>query len=169
MQMVKNSLIVALLLPIFLIIFMPKQELYYELERQLQPYNITITGESVEESLLGLNIAHPTIYFNGAVIAKADSIRVWTLLAYTTIDITNLDVADGMPIHIGISNANLTHSLLSPTTVEIVASSSIGGIDGSVDILDRNIHLNIDNNGSKGIFKQYLKKGKEGWQYESRF
>ena len=169
MQMVKKTLLVMILLPIFLIIFMPKQELYYDLERQLQAYSITITGESIEESVLGLRIEHPIVYFNGAVIAKADSINLWTLLAYTTIDITNLDVADGMPIHVGISNAKLTNSLLSPTSVEILASSSIGGIDGSVDILDRNIHLNIDNNGSKGIFKQYLKKGKEGWQYESRF
>ncbi len=169
MQMVKKALFVAILLPLFLMIFMPKQELYYELERQLQKYNVTITGESIEESLLGLTIEHPVIYFNGAIIAKADTIELSTLLAYTTIDITKLDIADGMPVHINIADATLTHSLLSPTSIEIVASSSIGGIDGSVALVDRSIHLSVDNNGSKGIFKQYLKKTKEGWQYESRF
>jgi len=167
--MVKKAILSIVLLALFLIIFMPKQELYYELERQLQQYNVTITGESIEEGILGLTIEHPIVYFNGAIIATADTIKLSTLLAYTTVDIVNLDVADGMPVHINIADATLTHSLLSPTSIKIVASSSIGGIDGSVALVDRSIHLSVDNNGSKGIFKQYLKKTKEGWQYESRF
>jgi len=169
MQMVKNIIIVMILLPLFAIMLMPKKEIYYKLEEQLKQKSIVISNEKLKDTLFGLTIEHPEIYFNGAKVARAESIEIWSLLAYTDIDIVGAKIVEGMPIHADITSANIKHTILSPLNLELEADTSLGGINGDISLMDRTVSIAIDNNGSKKGFEKYLKKGKEGWKYESRF
>jgi hypothetical protein len=169
MQVVRNILIVLILLPLTVMFFMPKKELYYMLEQKLSAQNIVIAGEVLEEGALSLTIKHPVFYFGGAPMVTAKDITLWSLLVYTKADITEMLVAEGLATETSITELHAVHSILSPLRIQIAGESSLGALDGDVKLDERRIHINISKGSKNRAFAKLLKKGKEGWYYESKF
>lgn len=169
MQMVKKIAILFLVVPLLILLFMPKKELYYLLEKRLSAQNIVISGEVLEENLLGLTVKHPTIYFGGAPMATADEISLWTLLAYTKANFKGLHIAEGLPTEIRIETLDATHALFAPFDISVLGQSSLGEIEGAVALQERKIQLDIAEGGRNMALAKYLKKSEKGWTYESRF
>ena len=169
MQMVKNSLILIVLLLLALVVFMPKKELYYQLEKQLEAQNIVISGETLNEGLVSLTVEHPVFYLGGAQIATAKQITLWSLLLYTKAEIEEMQIAEGLPTALSLQQAIATHSVIAPLQVKIEAESSLGGIAGEVLLQERSLHLELADMQENRAFTKYLKKGEKGWYYESQF
>jgi len=169
MQMVRNAVILLILLPLLTVLLMPKKELYYLLEKRLEAQNIVISGEQLQENLLGLTIEHPTLYLGGAPLATAKEISLWSLLFYTKIDFTDLVVAEGLPTAVNAKRLHLTHSVLSPLKVILTGESSLGMLDGEIQLKARMLRLNATKGGENKAFARYLKKSEKGWVYESKF
>jgi len=169
MQVVRNILIVLILVPIAVMFFMPKKELYYMLEKKLSTQNIIIAGEALEEGVLSLTVKHPVFYFGGAPIATAKDITLWSLLVYTKADIIGMLVAEGLATETSIAELHTVHSVLSPWMVQVVGESSLGTLNGEVALDERRIHINMSKGSKNRAFAKILKKGKEGWYYESKF
>ena len=169
MQMVRNSVILLLLLPLLAMLLMPKKELYYLLDKKLEAQNIIISGEVLLENPLGLTVEHPTFYLGGAPIATAKEISLWSILFYTKADFLNLVIAKGMPTALDIERLDAQHFILSPLKVTLAGESSLGSLDGEVQLRARTLHLNIAKGGENSALSKYLKKSEKGWVYESKF
>ena len=169
MQMVKNIVIFLILLPLVVVVFAPKKELYFLLEKRLYEKNIVISNEELDEGWLGLTIVNPDIYYNGAIIATAEKIELWSLLLYTKVDFINLKIAEGLPTEASIQSVNVVHSILDPMNIKIDALSSLGSIEGRVSLSDRKVRLDIAKDGNIKAFAKYLKRDKKGRYYESKF
>jgi len=60
--MVKQIFIFIVLLWFSILLFMPKQELYYKLEKELEIKNIKINEESINTGLFSLTLNHADIF-----------------------------------------------------------------------------------------------------------
>ena len=169
MQMVKKSLVLLIMLPFLVVLLMPKKELYYLLEKKLEMQNIVISGEDIQENLLGLTIAHPTIYLGGAPVATAKDISLWSMIFYTKASIRDLVIAEGLPTAMHVKSFHATHSVLSPLLVTLEGESTLGALRGEAQLKARKLHLTVAKGGENRALARYLKKSKEGWVYESKF
>ena len=169
MQVVKQIIVVLIVLPLAVMLFMPKKELYYLLEKKLYTQQIMISGERVQEGPLSLTIAHPVFSLAGASLARAEHITLWSLLFYTKADVKGVVVAEGLPAEVSIQTLTATHTLLSPMKITLSGESSIGALQGYVDLGTRTLHLDIAKAEKNKAVSKYLKKGQKGWYYESKF
>jgi len=169
MQVVKQMLLILILLPLAIVLFMPKKELYYLLEQRLAQKHIMITDESLREGPFSLTILHPVVRFNGAPVAHAERITLWSLLLYSKADIKAVAVAEGLPTEVNASRMTAIHSILSPLRMRIEGQSSLGSVEGALDLQGRRLHLELAEGGNNQALSAYLKKGEKGWYYESRF
>jgi len=169
MQVVRNILLLLLVLPLLVVLLMPKKELYYLLEQKLEGQNIVISGEALQENLLGLTVEHPTFYLGGAPVATAKEISLWSMLFYTQADFDDLRIAEGLPTAFEVQRLRAVHSVLSPFKVSVSGESSLGTLHGEVQLKARMVHIQIAKDGDIKAMARYLKKHKEGWVYESKF
>lgn len=169
MQMVRNMVILLIALPLLAMLFMPKKELYYLLEKRLSEQNIVISGEALREDLFGLTVKHPTLYLRGAPVAAAKEISLWSLWVYTKADLLDLQIAKGLPSELSVERLTAVHSIGSPLEVRLEGKSSLGALRGKIQLKTRRIHLDIAKGGENKAFARYLKKSEKGWVYESGF
>lgn len=169
MHMVRNIIILLIVLPLLVLFFMPKKELYYLLEKRLFAQNIVISGEKLQENLFGLTVKHPTFYLGGASVATAKEISLWSILFYSRVNFHDLQIAQGLPAELKSDLIYATHSIVSPLKVHLVGKSTLGTMEGDLQMKARTMYLNIANDGAIGGFSKYLKKSEKGWVYESKF
>ncbi len=169
MQVVKRIIAILIVLPLAVMFFMPKKELYYFLEKKLYAQQIMISDERLQEGLLSLTIAHPVFSLDGVSLAKAEHITLWSLLFYTKADVEGMVVAEELPAEISIRTLTVTHTLLSPMKIVLSGESSIGALQGYIDLGTRILHLDIAKAEKNKSVSKYLKKGQKGWYYESKF
>ncbi|MCD6212354.1 MAG: hypothetical protein J7J02_05145, partial [Sulfurovum sp.] len=96
MQMVKNIFITFIVFWFALLLFMPKQELYFTLEKELAKQDIEINEESIEEGVFSLTLIKPVIYVKGIKIATIEKINIFTLIFTSNINIRSLSLDDSL-------------------------------------------------------------------------
>ncbi|RRS31372.1 MAG: hypothetical protein P794_04115 [Epsilonproteobacteria bacterium (ex Lamellibrachia satsuma)] len=171
MQMVKKTFIVLLATWVALLVFMPKQELYYKLEKELLKKEIKINEKSIEEGLFSLTVKQASVYVKGINVATIEKITFFTLLFYTKIELDSLLLDDSLKAMAPqqTDKAILTYTILSPLKARINAEGSFGVVEGSVDLRERKLHLDFNETKEIGMFRGQLKKEKKGWYYETSF
>ena len=171
MQMVKKICITFFVLWFALLAFMPKQELYYKLEQSLAKEGIKINEGSTEEGIFTFTLKNADIYVKGIKVATLEKLHFFTLLFYSKIEIDELLLEDSFkkmfPQH--IQRAILSHIIVSPLQVSLNGEGSFGLVSGEMDIKKRKIHIDLIEEKEIGMIKEMLKKGKEGWYYETSF
>lgn len=171
MQMVKNSIIGLILGYFVLLVFMPKQELYYKLEEALQDNDIVINEQKIHSGLFSLSLEGLDVYVKGIKVAKIDEVNLFTLLFYTKIQLTGIDADDSlknmMPIQ--IEEATITHSLINPYVAIINANSDAGDITGASNLRDRTVRLDFNTTTNLDTLKSQLNQDEKGWYYETSF
>jgi hypothetical protein len=60
-----------------LIVFLPKENLYFQLKQQLQKYDISIENEKIVSKLFYLNIKDASLIIKGIDVAKLDDIKIY--------------------------------------------------------------------------------------------
>jgi hypothetical protein len=155
-----------------LLIFMPKQELYFTLEKELAKQDIEINEQSIDEGVLSLNLIKPVIYVKGIKIATIEKINIFTLLFNTNINVKALILDDSLksfaPEKVDV--ANISYSLFSPFKVHIEAKGSFGNIDGYANLTERNLRLDFTETTKElGSIRSNLKKDEKGLYYETSF
>jgi hypothetical protein len=170
--MVKNIFIAFTVFWFALLLFMPKQELYFTLEKELAKQDIEINEKSIDEGLFSLNLIEPVIYVKGIKIATIEKINIFTLVFTTNINVQTLVLDDSLKAFAPekIDVANISHSLFSPFKVNIEARGSFGAIEGIADLNKRSLRLDF-NETTKALdtIRSNLKKDAQGWYYETSF
>jgi len=171
MQMVKKILFVLLLLWGALLLFMPKEELYFSLERELARQGVEINEGSVEEGVFGLTLEDVSIYVRGIKVASVKKISLFTLLFYTKVDAEEILADESLHTMLPerIEEMVFTYSVLTPFTVHIEAIGSFGMAEGTASLKERLIHLDFKELKKADMIRSKLIKGEKGWYYEASF
>ena len=172
MQMVKNIFIGFFVIWLALLIFMPKQELYFSLEKELAKQDIEINEERIEEGVFSLNLINVVIYVKGIKIATIEKINIFTLIFTSNTNVRSLSLDDSLksfaPQNIDV--ANISYSLFSPFTVTIEAEGSFGVLEGSADLNERDLRIDFSETTKElDSIRSNLKKDEKGLYYETSF
>jgi len=162
----------VLLVALFsLALFAPKRELYYLLEEQLMKQDIIINNEIVEDGLLSITLNHPEIYFKGIRIAEVESIRLWSLLFYSRLDIKSIAVNQRLQQFVAtdIESIAITHTPLVPKELSLLGEGGFGVVDGTMGLESRVVRINIYDDALISKLKALLKQDDKGWYYETSF
>ena len=171
MQMVKKIFITLAVIWFALLMFMPKQMLYYKVEQELAKNAIKINEKSIEEGIFSFTIHQADVYAKGIKLASVEKVHFFTLLFYTKVTLEELTLDDSLksiaPTY--TKEATVTYALWNPLHISVEAKGSFGGLHGIAKLSDKTLRL--DFNESKGIemFKPKLKQDKKGWYYETSF
>ena len=171
MQMVKKGIMFLALVWIALIVLMPKQELYFKLEQELAANDIVVSGELVDEDMFGMDLEHLTVYVKGIKVATIEEASFFTLLFYSSVSLEGVKLDSLLKRYAPeqIDSAVVTHSLLSPMRVGISGQGVFGEASGSVYLSDRTLNIVFEKEDALNMIKSKLKKGEEGWIYETSF
>jgi len=163
MQMVKNIFIGFFVIWFALLVFMPKQELYFTLEKALVKHDIEINEQNIEEGVFSLNLTNPVIYVKGIKIASIEKINISTFIFTTNINIKLLMLDDSLQSFVPekIDDANISYSLFSPFKVNIEAKGSFGLINGHINLNEKSLRLDFTET-TKEIEKILKKMTKDG-------
>lgn len=167
---------------ILLLIFLPKENLYYFVVQKLQKENIELLAKNTKENITSLNIANLKIKYNKVEIAKMSNTNFNSFLFFSQVDIKDIVIDSSMNKFIpsNINNIVLTHSIIDPTKIEISSKFLLGSCIGFVDLANRVIKLDLIvssrfKNKYKYIvkqlkFKNNIKNTKEQrYSYEYKF
>ena len=146
-----------------LIVFMPKDNLYFTLQKYLAKENIYINSKI--NSFNTLNLENGTVYYNGMDIITFNKIKIFPFVFFNRIDVNNLKIKLE---NLDIKQADITYSILNPLKVYIKGSSNFGDIDGEIDLIKRKIKIYILNLNNR-FLKNMLKKDKKGYFYYAAF
>jgi hypothetical protein len=171
MQMVKKIIITLLIVWFSLLAFMPKQELFYKLEKELVKQDIKINETSIEEGLFSLTLNQATVYVKGIEVATIEKISFFTLLFYTKIELDALLLDEALTAMAPrqTEQAVLSYSIFSPMEAKINAKGNFGVIEGNIDLQGRKIHVDFTETKEIEPIRRVLKKNEKGWYYETSF
>jgi len=169
--MVKKSIGIIVAVWFTLLVFMPKEEMYYKIEERLAKQDITLNEKRIEEGLFSLQVKDITVYVKGIALAHIDEIDFFTLLIYNTLHIDNLIVDEVLASKVPTQTkkATFTHQIFSPLAVSMDANGSFGYAEGTVDLNHKQIHIDFLKEKDIEMIKPFLKKGKKGNFYEKSF
>lgn len=171
MQMVKKSALIFLAIWFGVLLFMPKAELYYTLEKTLAEQDIKLNEKSIDEGLFSLTLKDVTVYVKGIALANIEELDFFTVLFYSSLDVYNLEVDEALHSKVPAltKEASFTHSIFTPLTVSIDANGTFGKVEGEMNIMDKEVHIDFVKAGDISMIQPYLKKGEKGWFYEKSF
>ena len=171
MQMVKKTAIASLLIWFVLILFMPKEEIYFSLEKELVKNDIELNEESRSEGIFSLSLKNVTVYVKGIPLVTVEKIDFFTLLFYTSIHFETLMVDESLKTMTPteIEDLIISQSILSPLSLSVKAEGPFGEAKGSVDLDKRKLRMDVNDTKALGMLKSKLKQGEKGWFYETSF
>ena len=171
MQMVKKILLPLVVGYIAFLIFMPKTELYYMLEKELSENEITLNEKSIEEGWFSLNVKGITLYAKGVQVATIEELNYFTLFFYNSMELRMVEVDDLLKSKVPgkITELVLTQHLFAPLTVAIDANGTFGVIEGEVQLSDNTVRLDFIEEKEIDMILPLLKKDEKGRYYEKSF
>jgi len=171
MQMVKKSALIILAIWFSILLFMPKTELYYTLEKTLANQDIKLNEKSIDEGLFSLTLKDVTIYVKGIALANIEELDFFTVLFYSSLDVVNLQVDEALHSKVPAltKEASFTHNLFSPLTLSVDANGSFGIIEGEIKMLNKEVRIDFVKVGDMSMIQSYLTKDEKGWFYEKSF
>jgi len=138
-------------------LFMPKLNLYYMLEGELQKQNIIISDEKIKETAFKLTITDANISFDTLESARFKELDLIMFLLYQSLkiqDIRLLGVASSfMPTK--IDHVNISYAVTNPLIVNISANGAFGTTKGIFNIREKKLHLTLT--ASKQMQQKYKK------------
>jgi hypothetical protein len=171
MQMVKKSILIFLAIWFSVLLFMPKAELYYTLEKTLAEQDIKLNEKSIDEGLFSLTLKDVTVYVKGIALANIEELDFFTILFYSSLDVVNLQVDEALHAKVPAitKEASFTHSIISPLSLSVDANGSFGTIEGEIGMMNKEVRIDFVEVGDISMIQSYLIKDEKGWFYEKSF
>ena len=103
-----------------ILIFLPKNNMYYKAEEQLSKNKIIITNEDIKSGLFNFEINQASLIYSKSKFAKVEDVKIKSYLFYNSVDVTNIEVLDKFTKQYPIKtkSLNLSYSVLNPLFVE---------------------------------------------------
>lgn len=176
MKHLGNALLYLVLFVVALILFAPKDNIYFLLEEKLQPYGVVIDGEALRDRGLWLEIRHATLYVKDIESVTADRVSVALFGLYNRISVENATLAPPLAelFPEGIEHIDIIYAVWDPLHLRITAEGDFGTADALVSIRQRNVVADVlPSELMQSRFGATLRKLKQnetgGYRYETRF
>jgi len=148
MQVVKRIGILVGFVWLGLVLFLPKEEIYFALEKVLQEEGIEINETKIDPGFFTLTVHDAVIYVLKGVRAGKNFQAYFPKKADTVI---------------------LTHRIWEPEEIGVEGRGSFGDFHGDIFLQEQKLHLDFTSEKHLGVLKNMLKKGSKGWYYETTF
>lgn len=178
MKLLKKMLRLLLWSVIFLylaIALLPKEALFYQAERWLEPMQVYINETDVSDRLVNFRLEGATLIYQDVEAATIEEISLTTLLVYNSLSVSPFTIREELASFVppGIESLSLTHHILMPHRIRIDAAGDFGTATGYVDLLQRRIHIDIAFsslvNRNYPALLRMVRKNSEGYYYEQAF
>ena len=171
MQMVKKIIVTIFVIWFAVLLFMPKKEIYYTIEKALQREGIVINEKSISTGIFSLTLNDSEIYVKGIYVAKIKKINIFTMLFYTKADLEGLTIDDSLLSYVPkeIEMANAVYSIFNPQVLSLDINGSFGVAEGNMDFSKRKVRIDILDKKDISTFKSILKQNDKGVYYETSF
>jgi len=146
------------------IIFIPKNELIFTIEKYLKKENIYINAK-YKESLFSEEIKNAKIFINSINLIEFKKAKILPLLFYNKININNISINFK---NLKINNLNITYFIINPFKILIKGNSNFGKINGFIDLKKRILKVYIINLTNSNL-KTFLRRDKKGYFYYEKF
>jgi hypothetical protein len=156
--------------------FLPKTNLYYKLEHELQPQGIIIHNEHVDDKRLWLEVLDAELY-----VQKIESMRIGksTIMlfgVYNKIDLEKITLAStlGQFVPKNIQSAHFRYGLYDPLNINATVLGDFGKAEIRLNLYDRLITANIEasklmKSKFSATLRNLTRDKKGGYHYEYRF
>ncbi|MGA1933227.1 hypothetical protein ACH5BF_11030 [Arcobacter sp. YIC-464] len=156
------------------LVLLPKQELFFALEKELEKQNVIVSNEEFKNKALGFDIKYVDIYLEGINAANIQNISIDSYLVYNKVAIKNVRLLDSFKTMFPtpLTNIYLTYSILDYENIQINADGIFGKVEGSLNIFDRKATIYLDASSSmkssySNLLRQMrLKDGRYIYEYK---
>ncbi len=141
-----SFLIYCILFIIALLLFAPKENLYYLVEEKLAPVGIEITNEDVHEHLFSLELQSADVSFQGIQSAHIGSIKIQPYLLYNTIVCQDIKLAQMAKnfVPLRVDNLHISYTPLKPRSIDADAQGAFGQAHIVLDLKTMHIRVIVD-------------------------
>ena len=77
-----KSLLLTIVFIFTLLVFIPKENIYFLIEKELNKYDIVLSDELFKSTLIGFSLKNANLYVKGVKITKLDSVNISLLGAH---------------------------------------------------------------------------------------
>lgn len=159
-----------------LIFFAPKLGMYYFLENELKSYDVIISGETLEDEGMSLNIKDGQIFVKSIESATIKECELTFLLFYNSINAKEITLSQSAKsfLPLKIEELSVRYTLLNPLYIKVYAVGEFGSATAHVDILQRTAHVDlvpseIMNKEYKNSLREFKKSEDGGFTYDKTF
>jgi hypothetical protein len=158
---------------VMFLFFLPKENLYYALQKEAQKYAIGIIDASHKETAFGLKMQNILLVYKGVEVAKIQKVESSLYLFDNTIIAENVKLSSLVESYLprDVKNIVVHYRLLQPLEASFTVKGDFGVAKGVFDINTREVRLYLK--PSKIFLQQYknsltkLKKLENGeYSYE---
>ena len=165
----------SLLFVYLAIALLPKESLFYQAERLLEPMKIYVNEADLSDRLLNFKLHEATILYQDVEAATIEGISLTTLLFYNRLSLTPFAIKEELAAFVPpkIATLSITQHILMPHKISIEAAGDFGTATGYVDLFERKLHIDIV--FSSLVSRDYpallkmVKHNAEGYYYEQAF
>lgn len=172
----KNKIITLLAAIVIIALFVPKYNLYYQVEHLIQPHGIILSGEELKDNRLWLTVNDATLYYEQIDTAHIKTMDAMLFVLYNRITATDIRLSSTLKgfVPLDISRMTLYHSVLNPLKVFLEGSGDFGEVKGEFLLTDRTFKLTLSPSALmtkrfQSTLSTLKKDGTGGYYYESRF
>lgn len=157
-----------------MVVFIPKEKIYYTFESILSQNHIYLTGESVTDYFFYLDADNPHIILDHIDLASIERIHLSTWVFFNRLAISNVVVSPQYQTFFPgkIDEIVLSYSLLHPLSIQMEGAGDFGKCNGTIDLIKNDIRVVFEATSqlrSYPLLVSRLHREKEGLVYESSF
>ncbi|MBN2815134.1 MAG: hypothetical protein JXQ67_00505 [Campylobacterales bacterium] len=129
-----------------LLLFVPKESVYFLFEGELKKFDVVISNELREESLLSLQLHNLDISAKGVESVHAKSAEVTLLLLYNRVELESIEISEVLQSYVPtqIEHLSVVYSLINPLNVVGEARGEFGEAKLVFDLVERKVFVTLE-------------------------
>lgn len=175
MKIILKGVAYFLVMIALLIIFLPKVNLYYALEKEMSKQSVYVSDEKLHDLGISFHIDNASVLFDKLLLAKVEQIRIRPWIFYSSIEADaiqiNKEFEDFLPSE--IKKFEINYWVFNPLYIKLKGESEESFFYGDVDLLKKTlrIHLRLGNKSEKKYHAMLSRLTPEegGYLYEYKF
>lgn len=157
-----------------LIIFIPKERIYFSIEAFLSDYHVFINNENFTNHLIYLDVENAALALDNQSLASIQKIQIAPFLFFNRLSISNLSFSPYYHSFFpgSVDAIVLTYSILAPFEISIQGKGDFGQFRGEYDIINHKIRIVFEPTyqlRQYGFLVSKLHQEKEGLIYENTY
>ncbi len=128
-----------------IIIFLPKTEMYYQLESYLKQNQIVFNDESTRDILGVFSVKNARVFYEKLEVGKIDSMNFYPFIFYNKFSINKASFNNSLKQFVpkNIENISFSNTIFYPIKIWISGNGDFGDLSGEIDLNKRKISIRL--------------------------